>query len=176
MIKIDCNPKQATIEWRKPDPHGSEITKFFVEMKTDFKPDHWEVVVEELDVTPSVFQSVITLSPWVNYTFRVLAFNSYGQSEPGYPKNVLPGYSHCLTPKSIPYSNPSNVRAGGNEPDNLVIRWVPMDKYDWNAPELKYLIRYKLNKPGEHWKEFLVEDPLAVSFDFYLKNVDFKNL
>lgn len=36
-----------------------------------------------------------------------------------------------------------------------------MDKIDWNAPELKYSIKYRLNQDGEIWRQFLVEDPLA---------------
>lgn len=167
VTKVDCNNKRAIISWKKPDAHGSEIVKFTVEMKTDFKPDRWQVVVEETEVTPAFYQSTITLSPWVNYTFRVFAFNSYGPSEPGYPQNVLPGWPHCSTDKSVPYSNPSNVVAAGDEPDNLVIQWAPMEKYDWNAPELMYLIRYKLNTPETQWKEFLIEDPLEASFVFF---------
>uniref|UniRef100_A0A7E4V282 Neuroglian n=1 Tax=Panagrellus redivivus TaxID=6233 RepID=A0A7E4V282_PANRE len=161
VVSIECSSRRAIIQWRKPDDHGSEITRFTVEMMTGFKPDEWQVVVEELEVTPDVFQAIITLSPWVNYTFKVVAYNSYGASEPGFPKNVLPGYPHCTTPKSIPYSNPIKVSASGTEPNNLVVRWAPMDKYDWNAPELRYLVRYKLNAPDEEWKEFLVEDPVA---------------
>ncbi|RCN24259.1 fibronectin type III domain protein, partial [Ancylostoma caninum] len=67
----------------------------------------------------------------------------------------------CQTRPSFPYSNPSGVRAEGTEADNLVVYWTPMDKYFWNAPNLQYLVRYKLNEPHSAWTEFLVEDSLA---------------
>lgn len=71
----------------------------------------------------------------------------------------------------------------GTEPDNLVIYWKPMEKIDWNGPEMKYMIKYRyiclakksfrhflqnyvknfsrLNRDGEMWRQFLVEDPLS---------------
>lgn len=93
----------------------------------------------------------------MNYTFRVTADNSYGKSSPGIDENAS-----CSTRPAVPHSNPNGVVGYGNAPDNLVIQWQPMDKYDWNAPELRYLIRYRMNKPDEQWHQFLVEDPLAV--------------
>uniref|UniRef100_A0AC35FEE7 Fibronectin type-III domain-containing protein n=1 Tax=Panagrolaimus sp. PS1159 TaxID=55785 RepID=A0AC35FEE7_9BILA len=156
-----CNNRQAVLEWRKPDDHGSEITKFTIEMKTGFPPYEWQIVLEETAVTPETYQAIITLSPWVNYTFRIIAYNSYGSSEPGMPAKTLFDGIHCSTDMSVPYLNPEEVSAKGSEPDNMVIKWKPMKKYDWNAPELKYLIRYKENKSELEWIEFLVEDPLA---------------
>ncbi|TMS38880.1 hypothetical protein L596_005508 [Steinernema carpocapsae] len=96
-------------------------------------------------------QADITLSPWVNYTFRVIAYNSHGASQPGYKLDAV-----CSTK---PSANPEDVRALGTDPTNLVIYWTPMDKIDWNAPQLNYLVRYRLNREGENWHEFLVEDP-----------------
>lgn len=94
----------------------------------------------------------------VNYTFRVIAKNSHGESDPGYKDGAI-----CRTKESFPYGNPSNVTAEGNEPNNLVIRWIPMDKYEWNAPDLHYIVRYRLNQQGAQWKETHIEDPLAVT-------------
>jgi hypothetical protein len=55
------------------------------------------------------------------------------------------------------------VRVAGTKPDNLVIRWDPLPKMEWNAPGLRYQIKYRLKEPHAKWTEFFVEDPLAVS-------------
>lgn len=68
----------------------------------------------------------------------------------------------CSTKPAAPYSNPGDVKGEGTEPNNLIIQWKPMDKYDWNGPDLKYIVRYRLNEEGMDWNEILVEDPLAV--------------
>lgn len=54
------------------------------------------------------------------------------------------------------------MRAEGNEPNNMIIEWKPMDKYDWNGPGLRYIVRYKLNEPGTTWTEIHIEDALVV--------------
>lgn len=99
----------------------------------------------------------------------------------------------CQTPMDVPYKSPDGVQVFGTEPGNLVIQWQPMNKHDWNAPQLRYLIRYRLmrkklkqdtfpnyitksennylfdkysrlTKSDEKWKEFFMEDSLAVIF------------
>ena len=61
----------------------------------------------------------VKLSPYGNYTFRVLARNKMGLSQPSlHSKNV------CRTMEDIPEKNPENVIGEGDEPDNLVIYWT----------------------------------------------------
>ena len=58
------------------------------------------------------------MSPWTNYTFRVIARNKVGDSLPsGHSKD-------CLTPEDVPYKNPDNVLGRGTQPNNLVISWT----------------------------------------------------
>lgn len=73
----------------------------------------------------------------------------------------------CSTKAYFPLANPADVRAEGSEPNNMIIKWKPMDKYDWNAPGLQYIVRYKLNEPGGIWTEMRIEDPLAASYFFF---------
>lgn len=119
--------------------------------------------MDETNVGKEEFEVDVTLTPWVNYTFRVIAENSHGRSDMNLEldeEDVMQTVS-CQTRPSFPYSNPAGVRAEGTEPDNLVVYWEPMDKYYWNAPNLQYLVRYKLDEPHTAWTEFLVEDSLA---------------
>jgi neuronal cell adhesion protein len=60
----------------------------------------------------------VSMSPWSNYTFRVIARNKVGDSLPSGHSKV------CLTPEDVPYKNPDNVEGRGTAPNNLVIYWT----------------------------------------------------
>ncbi len=65
----------------------------------------------------------VRLSPYGNYTFRVLARNKIGLSQPSlHTRNV------CRTMEDVPEKNPENVIGEGDEPDNLVIYWTVRDR------------------------------------------------
>jgi hypothetical protein len=50
-----------------------------------------------------------------------------------------------------------------------------MSKMEWNAPGLRYQIKYRLKEPHAKWSEFYVEDPLAVSYDDNIYFIYFKD-
>lgn len=58
------------------------------------------------------------MSPWANYTFRVIAWNKIGPSLPSSHSQV------CTTQPDVPYKNPDNVEGKGTEPNNIVISWT----------------------------------------------------
>lgn len=62
------------------------------------------------------------MSPWANYTFRIIAWNKIGRSQPSAHSDV------CTTAPDVPYKNPDNVVGEGDRPDNLVIRWTVIKK------------------------------------------------
>lgn len=66
------------------------------------------------------------MTPWANYTFRVIARNKIGPSEPSGHSGV------CETPEDVPYKNPDNVIGKGSQKDNLVISWTVSVHYDYS--------------------------------------------
>lgn len=60
----------------------------------------------------------VAMSPWANYTFRVLAINKIGPSAPSGHSKV------CTTQPDVPYKNPDNVEGKGTDPSNMVISWT----------------------------------------------------
>lgn len=58
------------------------------------------------------------MSPWANYTFRVIAWNKIGPSSPSAHSDI------CTTDPEVPHKNPDNVEGNGNKPTNLVISWT----------------------------------------------------
>ena len=107
--------RNADVEWRPNGDNRAPILRFLIQYNTSFTPDTW---VEAADAKSSDNSFVVPLSPWSNYTFRVIAVNRVGPSLPSGHSEV------CTTPKALPEKNPENVEGRGTEPDNLVIRWT----------------------------------------------------
>ena len=83
------------------------------------------------------------MSPWSNYTFRVIARNKVGDSLPSGHSKV------CLTPEDVPYQNPGNVIGRGTAPNNLVIYWTVSIHTKLNSitiitPTSQFLIQFAL--------------------------------
>lgn len=71
------------------------------------------------DNIPASYRThIVPMTPWANFTFRVVASNEIGRSDPSMESNV------CITQTDVPYKNPDNVVAAGTEPSNLVISWT----------------------------------------------------
>ena len=72
-----------------------------------------------LDFVPgTATEFKVPMSPWTNYTFRVIARNKVGDS---LPSDVS---KDCQTPEDVPYKNPDNVMGRGNSSRNLIISWT----------------------------------------------------
>lgn len=91
------------------------ILRFSIQYNTSFTPDTWDVAS---DSVPAIDTSwAVELSPWANYTFRVVAWNKIGPSAPSAHSDV------CSTRPDVPYKNPDRVEGEGSSPNNMVISW-----------------------------------------------------
>ncbi|GMT24778.1 hypothetical protein PFISCL1PPCAC_16075, partial [Pristionchus fissidentatus] len=109
----------------------------------------------------------IALQPFGQYSFRVVARNSVGDSSPVKAKGT------CVTPPQLPDRNPSEVVAKGASPENLVVSWRPMPREEWNGNDFHYKIRYRPRDGSDaDWKEMDVNDPYAKKFTITLDDDD----
>ena len=76
----------------------------------------WIIISDFVPATATTFK--VAMSPWTNYTFRVIGRNKVGDSLPSGHSKV------CLTPEDVPYKNPDNVMGRGHAPNNIVISWT----------------------------------------------------
>lgn len=136
LDRVDCSDREARVLWSAQGENRAPITSYTIQYNTSFTPDTW-IGTENID--PQVDSYTVTLSPWTNHTFRVIARNRVGPSTPSGHSQV------CTTRQEVPNSNPQNVEGRGSAPDNLVIYWTPMPMIEHNAPGLNYRVEWRLD-------------------------------
>jgi neuronal cell adhesion protein len=141
---VECNAKDSTVVWQPMGDNRAPILTYKIQYNTSFTPDTWETATDIVPATDTSFK--VSMSPWSNYTFRVIARNKVGESLPSGHSTI------CLTPEDVPHKNPDNVEGRGTAPNNLVIYWTPMPQIEHNAPKFRYRIYWKQDRPGEKWK------------------------
>ncbi|KAL7029724.1 hypothetical protein ACKWTF_006332 [Chironomus riparius] len=145
LTGIQCNEHDATISWEPKGDNRSPILYFIIQYNTTFTPDIWVDASKQVPATD--FSYAIPMSPWGNYTFRVIAVNKVGQSLPSEHSES------CSTQPDVPHKNPDNVEGKGTEPSNLVIKWSPMPQIDHNAPQFHYRVSWKRDISGQEWQK-----------------------
>ncbi|PSN43064.1 Neuroglian [Blattella germanica] len=143
FISLNCNKHDASIHWQPMGDNRAPILHYTIQYNTSFTPDTWEVAYDEVPATEMTY--TVAMSPWANYTFRVIAWNKIGPSQPSQHSSV------CTTQPDVPYKNPDNVEGKGTDPNNIVISWTPMPEIEHNAPRFTYRVYWKRDIPGEQW-------------------------
>jgi neuronal cell adhesion protein len=144
LTNIECNAHDATVGWESQGDNRSPILYFTIQYNTSFTPDTWEVAFDKVPATE--FSYTVSMSPWANYTFRVLAWNKVGPSKPSEHSG------HCTTQPDVPYKNPDNVEGKGTSPNNLVIKWSHMPEIEHNAPRFQYRVYWRRDIAGD-WNQ-----------------------
>jgi neuronal cell adhesion molecule len=140
LTGVRCNAHDATLTWEPKGDNRSPILYFIIQYNTSFTPDAWNDAANQVPSTD--FSYTLPMSPWTNYTYRVIAVNKVGQSSPSEHSES------CTTQPDVPYKNPDNVEGKGTEPNNLVIKWSPMPEIDHNAPQFHYRVSWKRDVAG----------------------------
>jgi neuronal cell adhesion protein len=141
LTGIECRKRDSTIRWKPMGDNRSPILHYTIQYNTSFTPDTWEVASKDVPATETSY--TVSMSPWSNYTFRVIARNKIGPSLPSLHSET------CTTTTDVPYKNPENVKGHGNRPNNLLISWTPMQEIDHNAPKFKYQVQWKPDEDSQ---------------------------
>ncbi|XP_052330644.1 neuronal cell adhesion molecule-like isoform X11 [Oncorhynchus keta] len=144
----DQKPRSVQLTWIPGDEHNSPIHMFVIQYADSLHHHgHWH----NLTVVPGIKTTAhLKLSPYVHYTFRVLALNAVGLSNPSLPSRVY------KTNPSAPDENPSGVEGFGTEHDNLVISWKPMSGHQANGPGLHYKVMWRQKDVDKEWTSVTV--------------------
>lgn len=132
-VQVRCynTNRQAEIWWQPGKENYAPILNFVVQYNTSFARDTWYDIAT--NISQNERRMVVTMSPWGNYTFRVIARNKIGLSLPS-----MQTFNVCTTQPDVPDKNPENVIGEGDQPNNLVIFWTV------SIVLLKDQLKYKL--------------------------------
>nr|XP_012311296.1 neuronal cell adhesion molecule isoform X16 [Aotus nancymaae] len=140
--------KSVQLSWTPGDDNNSPISKFIIEYEDAMhEPGLWH---HQTEVSGTQTTAQLKLSPYVNYSFRVTAVNSIGQSLPSEASEQY------LTKASEPDKNPTAVEGLGSEPDNLVITWKPLNGFESNGPGLQYKVSWRQKDGDDEWTSVVV--------------------
>ncbi|XP_036774856.2 neuronal cell adhesion molecule isoform X14 [Manis pentadactyla] len=140
--------KSVQLSWTPGDDNNSPITKFIIEYEdTMHEAGLWH---HQTEVSGTQTTAQLKLSPYVNYSFRVMAVNSLGRSRPSKASEQY------LTKAAEPDKNPTAVEGLGSEPDNLVITWKPLNGFESNGPGLQYKVSWRQRDGDDEWTSVIV--------------------
>ncbi|XP_048156058.1 neuronal cell adhesion molecule isoform X28 [Corvus hawaiiensis] len=140
--------RSIELSWIPGDENNSPITNFVIEYEDALhEPGVWHYQTE---VSGTQTTAQLKLSPYVNYSFRVIAVNKIGRSQPSEPSEQY------LTKSASPDENPANVQGIGSEPDNLVITWEPLKGFQSNGPGLQYKVSWRQKDVDDEWTSVIV--------------------
>uniref|UniRef100_A0A672JLE3 Neuronal cell adhesion molecule a n=1 Tax=Salarias fasciatus TaxID=181472 RepID=A0A672JLE3_SALFA len=139
----DQTERSVQLTWSPGDEHNSPTQKFLIQYEDLLhQPGIWVNLTEASGMSTTV---QLALSPYVYYSFRVLALNDVGYSDPS-----LPSRQYRTNP-AAPDENPSGVEGAGSEPGNLVITWTPLTGLQSNGPGLEYKVHWRRKDVEDDW-------------------------
>ncbi|XP_045073931.1 neuronal cell adhesion molecule-like isoform X15 [Coregonus clupeaformis] len=139
----DQRDRSVQLTWIPGDEHNSPTQKFLVQYEDLLhQAGVWHNLTE---VEGTKTTAHLDLSPYVYYSFRVLAMNHVGHSQPSQPSRQY------RTNPAAPAENPTDVQGVGTEHNNLVISWKELTGLQSNGPGLQYKVNWRQKVVEEDW-------------------------
>uniref|UniRef100_A0A6Q2WXQ1 Neuronal cell adhesion molecule a n=1 Tax=Esox lucius TaxID=8010 RepID=A0A6Q2WXQ1_ESOLU len=138
----DQRERSVQLTWTPGDENNSPTEKFLIQYEDLLhQPGVWHNLTK-VDGTKTTAH--LDLSPYVYYSFRVLALNRVGYSQPSKASRQY------RTNPAAPDENPTDVQGVGTEHDNLIISWK-LTGLQSNGPGLQYRVNWRQKGVEEEW-------------------------
>ncbi|XP_042595690.1 neuronal cell adhesion molecule-like isoform X3 [Cyprinus carpio] len=139
----DQREHSVRLTWTPGDENNSPIQLFLIQYEDSLhEPGVW---VNMTEVSGTSTTAHLELSPYVYYSFRVLALNEVGLSEPSAPSRQY------RTNPAQPEVNPSDVEVIGTSPDSITITWRELTGLESNGPGLQYKVSWRQKDVDQQW-------------------------
>ncbi|KAJ7403230.1 cell adhesion molecule L1 like protein [Pitangus sulphuratus] len=141
--------RSVRLSWRAGSSHNSPVNESIVEFEENrWEPGRWQELTR---IPGNDTTAVLSLSPYVNYQFRVVSVNAVGRSQPSKPS------LRYSTPPAAPDKNPENIRVEASEPNEMVMKWEPLKPVERNGPGLEYKVSWRQQGVRTDWNEETVK-------------------
>uniref|UniRef100_A0A673M284 Neuronal cell adhesion molecule-like n=1 Tax=Sinocyclocheilus rhinocerous TaxID=307959 RepID=A0A673M284_9TELE len=138
----DQREHSVQLTWTPGDENNSPIQLFLIQYEDSLhEPGVW---VNMTEVSGTSTTAHLELSPYVYYSFRVLALNEVGLSEPSAPSRQY------RTNPAQPEVSPSEVEVIGTSPDSMTITWR-LTGLESNGPGLQYKVSWRQEDVDQQW-------------------------
>ncbi|XP_075689887.1 neural cell adhesion molecule L1-like protein [Rhinoderma darwinii] len=154
---LEKQDRSVVLSWSPGDSHNSPISEFIIQsIKSIDETGEWEDVA---NVHGNVTSVHVQLIPNFKYLFRVFAVNGIGKSPPSL---VSENYG---TPPAAPDNNPHTIFVEANHPDEMTVKWEPLNSDEQNGPGFEYKVSWRLQGVETDWHHKKMNRP-----QFTIKN------
>ncbi|XP_059391994.1 contactin-1a-like [Carassius carassius] len=156
-VRVDeVMTSSVRVTWSHGTDNLSPISKYSVQYRDVRAQQDWrDASTSPVDVEGSAdMVSVVNLTPWTEYEFRVIATNTLGTGPPSDPSPRI------TTRETRPVVSPSDITGGGEASRELTITWTPVQLQYYYGSNFGYIIAFKPHNDPE-WMRVTVTDPQA---------------
>uniref|UniRef100_A0A673L2L5 Contactin 1 n=1 Tax=Sinocyclocheilus rhinocerous TaxID=307959 RepID=A0A673L2L5_9TELE len=154
-VRVDeVMTSSVRVTWSHGTDNLSPISKYSVQYRDERAQQDWrDASTSPVNVEGNAeMASVINLTPWTEYEFRVIATNTLGTGPPSDPSPKI------TTREARPVVAPSEIGGGGGTSRELTITWTPVQPQYYYGSNFGYIIAFKPHNDPE-WMRVTVTDP-----------------
>ncbi|XP_016117546.1 contactin-1a-like, partial [Sinocyclocheilus grahami] len=144
-VRVDgVMTSSVRVTWSHGTDNLSPISKYSVQYRDVRAQQDWrDASTSPVNVEGNAeMSSVINLTPWTEYEFRVIATNTLGTGPPSDPSPTI------TTREARPVVAPSEIGGGGGTSRELTITWTPVQPQYYYGSNFGYIIAFK---PHKEW-------------------------
>ncbi|KYB29708.1 Down syndrome cell adhesion molecule-like protein Dscam2 [Tribolium castaneum] len=151
---VSFTSRSVNLSWApSQDTHHSPITHYIIHTRVG-ENGEWNVIDEILTPNNESSYQVTSLHPYTVYSFRVVAVNAMGASQPSKESYYM------VTLREAPAGKPTITTAHNTSSTALHISWRPPHHETIHGEFLGYRIAYRPRDRGdEAFKEIYIRDP-----------------
>ncbi|XP_050956527.1 contactin-1a [Labeo rohita] len=159
-VRVDeVTTSSVRVTWSHGTDNLSPISKYTVQYRDVRTQQDWrDASTSPVNVEGNAeMATVINLTPWTEYEFRVIATNTLGTGPPSDPSPKI------TTREARPVVAPSDIGGGGGTSRELTITWTPVQPQYYYGSNFGYIIAFKPHSDDE-WMTVTVTDPQAQKY------------